>query len=146
MHVQSPSKMLLAQPFFNSHNATVIFRDNNRPPSIFVTITALIGSNVPRQLREHRLRNEVVVSSSFAVHVVFRCDLVRLVHALPAFQTARRNLSVAVTHRFVLSALGLSFWPASSPPSSIVDTRETSSVCRMNPYASASIVLIPDIR
>lgn len=146
MHVQSPSKTLLAQPFLSSHNATVILRDNNRPLSISVAITALVGSNVPRQLRKHRLRNEVVVSSSFAVHVVFRRDLVRLVHALPAFQTARRNPSVAVTHRFILSALDHGFWPASSPPSSIVDTRETSSVGRMNPYASASIVLIPDVR
>jgi hypothetical protein len=100
---------------------------------------------VPCELREHCLRDEVVVPTSLTIHIVLRRDLVCLMHALAALQTACCNFSVTVAHGFIVGGHDCRLWSARPPAASEVDTGEPSRICGVDPNTLAGVILVADV-
>lgn len=83
-----------------SHHGAILFGNDNRVIVAIYSFPTILSStlaccHVPCKLSKHRLRDKVVITPSFSVHVVLARDLISFVHSFSTAETVKGNFIIA---------------------------------------------------
>lgn len=113
-------------PIHTLHDVTILLSNDNRSTFSSLLTSALSPRNMPRQLRENSLTDEIIIPPTLPIHIVLARNLITLVHPLPTAQSTRGNFVIAVTGsvdcRLTLSSLSRRLGGAVTPPTAKIET------------------------
>ena len=113
-------------PIYTLHDVTILLSNDNWSSFSSLLTSTLPPRNMPRQLRENSLTDEIIIPPTLPIHIILARNLITLVHPLPTAQSTRRNFVIAVTGsvdcRLTLSSLSRRLRGAVTPSTAEIET------------------------